>query len=229
MCAIWLCLFGCIAHAQIRIQDIPLTVGLSAESKLQPFGSYEVASTAASFAIRNVQTSIDGVLPGLNSSLKCSAKNSTEVTLRSLSLQHSPLAISADAHIRDCHQVPFYEGDIAVLIPIGISHTSQTIALQADSPVVTGSGLTLVGFVPAPNSLLVTNARKVIAPKLSKIVIAINTQIQRGFFSVRRWMTAYSVAVQTVQINYQGGDLVVGVQLSGQIPLATANKRLVDF
>jgi hypothetical protein len=218
-------------RAQIRIQDVPLDFAIAAESKLQPFGQNEVATTTASFAVRNIQSSIDGALPGLNSSLACSAKNSTQITFRSIALhqtftQDSPLAVYAEAHVRDCHAIPFYEGDVVVSIPIGVSHTSQAMTLRSDPPSVEASGLTLVGIIPAPNSILIQNAQQKITPKIGNLIKFINGQVKSGINSVKRWTAAYSVAIQSSGISYQNGDLIVSVQLSGQVPLAVANKWL---
>jgi hypothetical protein len=223
-------------YAQIKIQDIPIDFAVAAETKLQHFGNYEVATTTASFAVRNVQASIDGALLGLSSSLACSAKNYTEVVVRSISLQQTltqdaGLTISADAHVRECHSVPWYEGDVSISVPINFTHTAQVIALHADprDVVVVASGFRFVGLVPAPSSLVESNARKLVTPKIDKLVSMIDGQIKRGLNSVKHWMATYSLAVQSSQVRYHDGDLIVSIQFSGQVPLATANKWLQSY
>lgn len=221
-----------VAHAQIKIQDIPLDFAVAAETKLQPFGSNEVATTTASVAVRNVQASIDGALPGLNSSLRCSPKNRTEITFRSISLQqtdaqNAPLIVSADVHLRECRGL--YEGDELVSLPISVSYSAQAIALQADTLRVAPSGFRFVGLFPGPQSLFSAKTRKIVEPKLANLISILNGQVQRGLFTVKRWTAIYSVAIQSSQITIQNGDLVVTVQLSGQVPLTTANKWLQAF
>jgi hypothetical protein len=210
------------ARAQIRIQDVPLDFGLAAETKLRPFGSFETATTTASFAVRNVQASIDGALPGLNSSVICSGANRTQITFKSISLQQSyaenaPLVINAETHIRDCHSVPLYEGNIAVSIPITLSHTAQTVTLQAGAFDVVPSGFTLVGFVPAPNSYLASKTRSIVSSKIANLLAIINAQVRRGVNSMKYLMSSYSVAIQSAKISNQSGDLVVSLQLAGQV------------
>lgn len=219
------------ARAQIRIQDVPLDFGLAAETKLRPFGALETATTTASFAVRNVQASIDGALPGLNSSMICSGANRIQVTFRSISLRQSyvenaPLVINAEAHVRDCHSVPLYEGNIAVSIPVTLAHTTQSITLQAGAFDVVPSGFTLVGFVPAPNSYLATKTRSIVSPKIANLLAVINAQVRRGVSSLKHLMSSYSVAIRSAKISTQSGDLVVSIELTGQASLRSANKWL---
>jgi len=219
------------AHAQIRIQDVPLDFGLAAETKLRPFGAFEAATTTASFAIRNVQASIDGMLSGLNSSMTCSGANRTQITFKSISLlqsyaENAPMVINAEAHVRDCHSVPLYEGNIAVSIPVALSHTTQAVTLQAGAFDVVPSGFTLVGFVPAPNSYLASKTRSIVSPKIANLLAIINAQVRRGVNSVKHLMSSYSIAIQSAKISSQSGDLVVSLQLTGQVPLTRANKWL---
>ncbi|WP_369721344.1 hypothetical protein AB8Z38_30645 [Bradyrhizobium sp. LLZ17] len=227
----WVALVAIPAHAQIRIQDVPLDLGLAAETKLRPFGTFETATTTASFAVRNVQASLDGTLPSLNSGMACGSANRTQVSFKSISLQQSyaenaPLVINAEAHIRDCHSVPLYEGNIAVSIPVTLSHTAQAVTLQAGAFDVVPSGFTFVGFVPAPNPYLASKTRSLVSPKIANLLAIINAQIRRGVTSVKHLMSNYSVAIQSAKIGTQNGDLVINLQLTGQVPLTSANKWL---
>jgi hypothetical protein len=217
------------AEAQIRFQGVPLDFAFAAKGQFRPFASTEVGSVTASFVVENVQASINAVLPSLSSGLVCSAKNYTEVMLKSISFQQMPsesgaLKIFADAHVRECHSIPLYEGDVGVSVPLSIPHTGQTISLHADPPEITPTGFVFVGFVPAPNSLLTTSARKIITPKINGLVSDINGQIKRGFNAVSRFVAAYSVSIQSSNLTYDNGDLVVSMKLSGQVPLAVAKR-----
>lgn len=225
--------FGALpAHAQIKIQDVPLDFAVAAETKLQPFGPYEVAATTASFAMRNIQASINGALPGLNSSAAC-PKNKPGVTFKNIYLQqtssdNSPLMIVAEVHVKDCHSSPLYEGDISYSVPLSVPHTNQAITLQAGSSNVVAAGLVLVGL-HVPSFILVSTTHRIVDPKISNWVSMINSQIKRGVDSIKRMMATYSVAIQSSKLAYVNGDLVVSMQFSGQVPLATANKWLQNF
>jgi|SRR5690242_4235686 len=222
------------AQAQIRIQDVPIAFGIAAETKLQAFGPNEVASTTASFSIRNIQATIDAVIPGVNSLLKCGARN-PELSFKSITLQqawtqNAPLTIAADAHVRDCHSIALYQGDVIVSVSANIDRTDRSISLTTgkDPPMVTPAGFVLVGRLPAPNSLVISKTQAMAGPQINRIVDWVNGQIRRGLDAVKRWMTAYAVTITASQLTYRNNDLTVSLQLSGQVPLAIANKWLTS-
>lgn len=222
-------LLGCSPlRADFTIEDVidrnPLEIGTGATLRLSKFGPNAVAAMSAFVSLRNAQATIDALLPAINRRLTCDNGHPIQAELRELRLSSDQgrLSVRTSAHVVDCH-VGALEGDVSVVVPLQLAATPTTIKLVAGRPVVQSEGVYLV-VLPVPERLIRNSASR-IEPELAKIVGTLNATLQRQLAheAVTRYRRLFRLRVERAQADFDGSNLTVNLQLSGQAPIIAVN------
>ena len=230
------------AAAQFNIGPIldktPVQFGFSVKVRLDRLGPNVVASASAAAALQGAQAIITAALPQLNSRLACSKGTSKSVVVNELRLAPKPtfevgggLMLVANVHVRQC-AVGLYEGNIEISVPIGVQLKGQSILLTAGQPSVVPQGVYFRGgIIQVSDDQVVSSTSGSITPTVISVVKRLNGWVNSKLHdpSLQKFVRTYDLQIQTAQLRFQDGDLALGIELSGQTSIDTANRMISNF
>jgi hypothetical protein len=226
------------AFAQFKTEGLldrgPIRFGAGLDLQLNKFGR-NVTGTATVFAaIRDAQGVIDATIPELNRRLACGKGRTVGVAIARITpstnatfSQSSPFALTITAHVATC-PIPLVAGDISVSIPVEVIVRNSSVTLEVPSPRVRSLGVTAVGFVPIPNDVISSNARRRMAPQVGRVLAIINKWVNRQIQlpALQRQIGAHKLQIRSARIDFDGNDLSVALTLSGQTSVARVRRWL---
>ena len=225
------------AHAQFRVAPLldrgPLRFSAGVDVQLNKFGQNVVGTATTFAAVRGVQNVIDALIPELNRRLACGKGRKYGATIsqitpipNSMSNQGAPLVFQVNAHVAGC-SLGLVQGDVGVSVPVGLAIRNRTVELRVAQVQVQSQGVFVVGLFQIPDAA-VADAGRQISPQIGQAVAVINRWINSRLAApaTQKQINAYKLQIQSARIDLQGGDLIVTLGLTGQVPLAKADSLL---